>query len=320
MVGSHMLKAVFLCISFGFIATAEVVATEVPAQHRQSAASSVPAQRAEGLPYEMLGTEVWDVADPVTNRVYQVFVALPKSYLEKPNRRYPVLYVTDADYAFPLVRQIARRLNGDGPVLTDFILVGLSYGKGDDPVQSRRRDYTPTAAGAHNTSPQTKHGESAAYINYLKNQVLPFVASRYRTDEQQRLFLGHSYGALLGFSVLFQEPSLFSGYILGSPSLWYDNHVMWGSEQGYAKQHQDLPAKVLMYVGEYEDMDPKDPRFAKRYNMVTDAKTMAAKLKARRYPSLELQLEVLNDEDHLSVAPRGFIKGLKYLLAEPKSR
>ncbi len=38
----------------------------------------------------------------------------------------------------------------------------------------------------------------------------------------QSLFLGHSYGALLGTQILFTEPGMFNGYVLGSPSLWYD--------------------------------------------------------------------------------------------------
>ena len=82
-------------------------------------------QRGEGLPYEIAGTEVWTVPDPVSGRDYQVFVSLPASYAERPDHRYPVLYVTDADYAFPVVRNIARRLNGDGPAIEDFILIGL---------------------------------------------------------------------------------------------------------------------------------------------------------------------------------------------------
>ncbi|MBB5736386.1 hypothetical protein FHT09_002126 [Xanthomonas arboricola] len=38
-------------------------------------------------------------------------------------------------------------------------------------------------------------------------------------------------------------------------------------------------------------------------------------LRAAQYPSLQLELEVLNDEDHLSVAPRGITHGLKFLLS-----
>ena len=93
---------------------------------------------------------------------------------------------------------------------------------------------------------------------------------------------------------------------------------MFAFEQRYAAAHRDLAASVYMYVGEYEDMKPGDPRFAKRHNMVSDARRMTQRLTARKYPSLDLKLEVLNDEDHLSVAPRGFSKGLMHLLAAPK--
>jgi predicted alpha/beta superfamily hydrolase len=272
------------------------------------------AQRGGGQPYEILGSEVWNIPDPVSGRDYQVFVALPPSYAAEPQRRYPVLYVTDADYAFPLIRQIGRRLNVDGPKLEEFILVGLSYAVGEDGMASRRRDYTPTPRGASSAPPDALHGEGPAYATYLRDHVLPFIAKRYRTDERRRLLLGHSYGGLLGAQILFTTPELFSGYVLGSPSFWYDDHVMQRLEAAYATVHRDLPVTVYLYVGEFEDRNPGDPRYAKRHDMVTDARRMAQTLRARRYPSLRLQLDVVNDEDHLSVAPRGFTRGLKYLL------
>jgi uncharacterized protein len=100
-------------------------------------------QRGEGQPYEIAGSQVWNVPDPVSSRGYQIFVGLPPSYDKEPKRIYPVLYVTDADYAFPIVRQISRRLNTERPTIEEFILVGLSYAKGEGGMQSRRRDYTP---------------------------------------------------------------------------------------------------------------------------------------------------------------------------------
>lgn len=241
-------------------------------------------------------------------------MALPRSYAEHPQRRYLVLYVTDADYGFPILRQISRRLNVDGPVLQDFILVGLSYAVGEEGMVSRRRDYTPTPAGAHNAPADAVHGGGADYMRYLRNSVFPFVEGKYRVDAGQRLFLGHSYGGLLGAQILFTAPDMFSGYILGSASLWYDDNVMEKLEHNYARTHEDLPASVYMYVGQYEDMKPGDPRYAKRYNMVSDARKLERALASRGYPSLRMTLETLDDEDHLSVAPRGFTHGLKYLL------
>ena len=272
-------------------------------------------QRSNGNAYELAGTEVWDVADPKSGRTYQVFVSLPKSYPENTGRRYPVLYVTDADYGFPIVRQISRRLNGGSKKLEDFILVGLSYGVGEDSMDSRRRDYTPSPAGAHDAPSGALHGESDRYMSYIRDAVFPFVAAKYRTNENRRMFLGHSYGGLFGLDMLFNASDMFSGYIIGSPSIWYDKNMMEGIEQKFAGSHQDLRASVYMYVGEYEDMRPGDPRYAKRYNMASDARRMERSLSSRSYPSLRIKLDVLNDEDHLSVAPRGFTKGLQFLLA-----
>ena len=283
-------------------------------QAAASAKPAAPAQRGEGLPYEISDTQVWDVPDPVSGRTYQVFVALPPSYGEQPQRRYPVLYVTDADYAFPVIKQIGRRLNVERPNVEEFILVGLSYAKGEGGAQSRRRDYTPTPNGPSTAPADAVHGKAAAYAAYVRDQVLPFVAKRFRTDERRRLFLGHSYGALLGSEILFSEPRLFDGYILGSPSFWYDRRHMAEREKAYAAKHKDLPARVYMYIGEYEEMRPGDPRYAKDVNMVTDTRTMDRALRSRNYPSLRLETEVLNDEDHFTVAPRGFTRGLKHLL------
>ncbi|MGF7149519.1 hypothetical protein FHS96_003170 [Sphingomonas zeicaulis] len=283
-------------------------------QPAAAARPALQAQRGGGLPYEVTDSAVWDVPDAVSGRDYQVFVALPPSYGAEPQRRYPVLYVTDADYAFPLIKQIARRLNVEKPTVEEFILVGLSYAKGEGGMQSRRRDYTPTPVGPDGAPADAVHGEGAAYQAYIRDRVLPFVAQRYRTDENRRLFLGHSYGALLGTQILLSDPGLFAGYILGSPSLWYDRHHMARRERAYAADHDDLPARVFIYVGEYEGRRAGDPRFSTSADMVTDARAMAGALRSRQYRSLDLELDVLNDEDHVTVAPRGFTHGLKYLL------
>ena len=105
--------------------------------------SSTPDTPTEGAPYVLTGTQVWSVPDPVSGRDYQVFISLPAGYEADTQRRYPVVYVTDADYAFPIIRQIARRVNLNEPMVEEFILVGLSYSRGDSPIVSRNRDFRP---------------------------------------------------------------------------------------------------------------------------------------------------------------------------------
>ncbi|WP_256943030.1 alpha/beta hydrolase [Achromobacter xylosoxidans] len=292
-----------------------LVSVGVPGGPAQAQPQSTPKiQAGEGRPYEIADSEVWDVPDPVSGRGYQVYVALPPSYAKQPQRRYPVLYVTDADYAFPIIRQLARRLNVEGPRIEEFILVGLSYGKGEDGGVSRQRDYTPTPNGPSTAPANAVHGQARAYQAYLRDQVKPYITARYRTDPARALFLGHSYGALLGTQILFTEPGMFNGYVLGSPSLWYDKRHALKLEARYAQQHRDLTANVYLYVGAYEALRKGDRRYNQTVDMVADNRALEAALQSRKYPGLKLKSVVLNDEDHLTVAPRGFMQALRYLL------
>src|SRR5512141_1484700 len=55
-------------------------------------------------------TEVRPLARSANGRAYQLHVALPESYDDDPQRHYPVLYLCDAYWDFPLVRAIAANL------------------------------------------------------------------------------------------------------------------------------------------------------------------------------------------------------------------
>ncbi|CAD0217085.1 hypothetical protein EN41_04805 [Agrobacterium tumefaciens] len=72
---------------------AVIAAFDVPGGQTHTYAQSNPkAQLGAGGAYEIIDSEVWDVPDPVSGRIYQVFVALPPFYVKEPRRRYPVLY------------------------------------------------------------------------------------------------------------------------------------------------------------------------------------------------------------------------------------
>jgi uncharacterized protein len=304
------------------LAAAATVLVGCAVAHPSPAADSVtrvPAQRADGQAYELLGTQVFDVPDPASGIAYQVFVSLPQSYGSDPSRSYPVVYVTDADYGFPMLRLIARRMNGAGPRVEDFILVGLSYEKGKDPMASRRRDYTPTPNGASDAPPDAVHGQSLRYRDYMRETVFPFVAQRWRTQPDRRFLVGHSYGGLLGAQILLTEPDMFAGYVLGSPSFWYDKRYFLRAMPTLLEQRASLDARVYLYVGEFEAQRVGDRRYQQEVDMVEDNRAFERLLSARDYSGLQMETAVLPDEDHLSVAPRGFTRGLLYLLpANPK--
>lgn len=257
------------------------------------------------------GTEAWWVRDP-TGRDYRVWVALPAGYERDTHLRYPVLYVTDALYSFPLVRSVRNMVGQGGAHLMPFILVGLPPQQGLSSQQSRSRDYTPTSparcAGDDYTDGIT-YGGAAHYRDFLEAHVLPRVEARYRTDPAQRAFAGHSYGGLFGMYVLLTRPAMFQRYLLSSPSLWFDQHVIDRIEADYAGMHTDLEAQVLLSIGAHET-PASDAPFAARNDMVAHTRRFADRLHGRGYPGLQLETRVVPDEDHLTVYPAVLTRAL----------
>lgn len=78
----------------------------VPAQAPQHTLVAAGKPPLNGIPGVTLpDTEALLVRDPV-GRDYPIRVALPADYAQHPEQRYPVLYVTDAWYSFPLVYRV----------------------------------------------------------------------------------------------------------------------------------------------------------------------------------------------------------------------
>lgn len=288
-----------------------------------AAASSASTSAA---PYVLADTEVLDVHASALQRDYQIYVALPESYQATQNtaRRYPVIFVADANYGFPVVRAIADRLHKHAH-LEEAIVVGLSYAKGDSPTASRRRDYTPTVprAGGYTSDMPGRpvvFGQAGAYGRFIGDEVFPLVAARYRADMHRKIFVGHSYGSLLGLDLLLTRPDAFDDYILGSPSLWFDGGVLFERERAYARAHKDLPATVYFGIGGQETLArrQKRSRSEEDADMVADLREFNAALTSHRYPGLKTQLEVFPGEDHASVFPVLLTHGLRaYLHKEP---
>jgi len=283
--------------------------------HAQAAAAPAP--------YALPNTEVRDIRAQALQRDYQLFVALPDSYREG-GKRYPVVFVVDADYAFGVVRNIAQRLARHAG-MEEVIVVGLSYAKGDGAVYSRRRDYTPTTPRKHDyrsdmPGRQPAFGEAAGYARFIAGEVFPMIASQYRANMGRKIFVGHSYGSLLGLQIMLTEPRTFEHYILGSPSLWYDAGLMFDREQAYAGSHKDLPASVFFGIGGLERLPAgkKRSRSEEDADMVADLQEFNQKLVSHKFAGLSTRLRVFDDEDHASVFPMVLTHGLRAYLKSSK--
>jgi len=267
--------------------------------------------------YQIPNTIVHELPSRTTPHRYQVWIDLPASYATS-DRKYPVVFVTDPQYAFTLVHGIRHLLGRRGQNIEDFILVGLSLAEGDEPADSRSRDYTPTnPLGKPGRDPDLygakSYGGAAAYRDYVQTEVFRLVGSTYRADMNRTTFLGHSYGSLFGAYTLLTKPEMFQNYILGSPSFWFDQKAILKLEEQYSREHRDLKARVMLYAGSYETVRP-GPRYYRKNDLVKDLLQFEESLKRRRYAGLRIGSQIVAGEDHYTVFPTVIGRGLLWAL------
>ena len=244
-----------------------------------------------------------------------------------------VLYVGDANGMFASAVDIVRFMQLSAQ-LPPMLVVGIGYRLGvvGETIQVRTRDLTPTSDASYTEifPDQTRTGGAPRFLAFIRDELQPWVHSRYRIDAVDSAFFGHSLGGLFATYVLLTEPATFPRYGIRSPSLWWDDDMMFGYEARYAATHDDLPAKVFFAVGEYEDHDgrqreasrlPADERAKAglRYiDMVADTERMVASLRARNYPSLEIDSVILPGEFHVTVQHVNLSRALRYLFDAPR--
>jgi predicted alpha/beta superfamily hydrolase len=250
---------------------------------------------------EIRDSEVRQLKSKYVDQVYEIDVFFPKEY-KTQTKKYPVVYVLDAEYNFGCVSYIAKRLikNRDIP---EVLLVGIAYNTTeDDYYKKRNRDCTPPSNinGYHT-------GGVENFIMFLRNELMPFINDNYRTIPEDGTIVGHSISGFFGCYALFKHPELFNRYIIVSTSLWYSDDVIFQYEQEYAINHRDLAAWIYFSTG----MDESE-------QMVSTSIKFISILSGRDYPSIHFKSMLPEDEHHRSLFPSAFTKGMRFVFSQNK--
>jgi hypothetical protein len=291
-------------------AAQETAEADPPASPAGPAASASPARPAP-QPLVVDRAEVHALTSEINGVAYELRVSVPHGYGE-PGRRFPVVYVLDADYAFLLARNVTDHLAERGH-LPEVVVVGIGY-RGQEPGRSasyrrnRTRDYTPTfvADGGYGAEVQKHSGGGPAFLRVIESEIVPWVDRRFRTRPGERTLVGHSYGGLFSVWSLLARPGLFRGHVAASPSLWYDDRLVLRLEEAHAREHDALPARLYLCVGSREGGPGRQ--------MVGDLRELADRLGRRRYRGLAVASRVMDDETHNSVFPGCLSNGLRFVL------
>jgi len=251
-----------------------------------------------------------------------------------------VLFMGDPWANFGTAVEMARllRYSEDIPPLL-IVAVGYDLVTIDDNAAVRSRDFTPTIDRTRGGDDPAMMGGAGRFLTFLRDELKPWVRERYGVDPDDSAFFGDSLGGLFAMWTLLTEPGLFPRYGIGSPSLWWDDSMMFGQEAAYASAHDDLPATVFVSVGELEtpagdvrwreQLPPErrakaeadaeaEARVGPPVDMVADAARMVAALRSRAYPSLDIAFEVLPGEYHHTAPSLNLSRALRYLFDAPR--
>jgi predicted alpha/beta superfamily hydrolase len=255
-------------------------------------------------PYQVPHTDVRKLHSEIVSLDYVLYISLPRNYATS-SETYPVVFTLDADYAFALAHNIVEHFVDRGN-LPEMIIVSIAYEGASQEMptyrRQRTRDYTPTFTleGGYGPDFQKYSGGGKNFLEFIAEELIPFIAAQYRVRPNDRTFVGHSYGGLFGAYVLLTQPETFQRYILVSSSFWYDDRVIFRLEKSYGDTHGSLPAKVFFAVGGLENQP-----------MLDDMQELIKILQSRSYKELTIASHVFEDETHNSVFPAALTRGLR---------
>lgn len=242
-------------------------------------------------------TQQLSITSSITHEKYDIYVNLPADY-QKVKGPFPVMYLLDAQWDFPLAGAIYGQQYYDG-FIPGMVIVGITWSGPNANYDSLRAgDFTPTSL---KQAPFT--GKGPLFLQFIKKELIPLIESRYRVKKGDRTLMGSSLGGLFTLYAMFEAPGLFNRFVLTSPYIPWDNGVLYSFEKKYAAEHKDLHARVFMGIGEYEDP--------------TAFKDFVDTLESRHYEGLSLESKILHGVGHSGTKSLGFSWGLQYVFKRP---
>jgi predicted alpha/beta superfamily hydrolase len=245
------------------------------------------------------GSEVRKItSSTISGQEYELQIMLPSGYASG-NKKYPVVYLMDSQWDFPLLTSLYGEQYYDG-FIPELIIVGVTWGGiNPKPDSLRTRDYTPTK---ENRSPQS--GGADNFLSFMKNELFPFIETNYKADNNDRILIGSSLGGLFAMYALFTHPEMFHRYVAASPAFGWDNEVLYQYEKKYFEKKSNPPAKLFMCMG---GVERSVPGYKKLEKLLID----------RHYSSLQIESRVLENIGHSGTKGEGFEKGLQFVFKRP---
>lgn len=216
-----------------------------------------------------------------------VIVYLPEGYHQSKNK-YPVLYLLDGGAHFHHATGIIQFLSRNGR-MPQTIVVAI-------PNTDRSRDFTPSTVKEMQNS-----GGADNFLNFMQNELIPFVGGNYRTQPYRILF-GHSLTAMFSIYTLAARPNLFNAYIAASPYLMYDDEIIIKKVKDSFNKKAVFNKSLYMTIG-------NEPAYVESLGKFTGL------LDSNSSNGLEWKFVKMESEDHGTIPHKTIYDGLEFIFS-----
>lgn len=266
----------------------------------QNPPAPAPVQRAE-----MWNTEQFVVRSTILGRDMLIQVVTP---LAPPEGRIPAVYMVDGNlYTSFAINPMVGAFTGE---YAPAFYIGVGY-----PEQSALRwvrqratdllhaENVDVAGPGYEYMEGVRSGGGALFQRFLTEELRPLVEARYAIDRDRTVLAGVSYGGLFATRVMLDDPTAFSAYLIGSPSI--------DVEPGLVARARTVQLRrgTQVFVSAGGSEEPAH---------LASARALAAALRAN--PSGAVVTEwIVPEEGHVGFAPAFFARALKTVLP-PEAR
>ncbi len=175
--------------------------------------------------------KIINIHSKILNEDRPLWVYVPGNY-SSSQAEYPVLYLLDGSSHFHHVTGIIENLSRLSRMPQMIVVAIPNTDRNRDFLPTRMDDFPPVAA-------------ADKFLAFLKEELIPFVDKNYRTAPYRTL-CGHSYGGLFSIYSFLDSPELFNAYIIISPSVYWDDRLMFKKAEGFFREHPDMKKFIFM--------------------------------------------------------------------------
>jgi predicted alpha/beta superfamily hydrolase len=231
------------------------------------------------------------IQSTVLNETRILNIYLPEGYNPSDSIKYPVIYLLDgsADEDFIHIVGLVQFNTFEWVnKVPKSIVVGIAN-------VDRARDFTypSTITELNERFPTSGHSDS--FISFVENELQPYIAKKYRTNQEKTL-IGQSFGGLLATEILLKKPTLFTKYIIVSPSLWWDNGSLLNLPSTLYTEGYNQQTAIYIGVGKEGLTPTKVPRV-----MEVDANLLSDKINLSKSKNVRVFFDYLPKENHATI-------------------